>query len=131
MNGYGIFLTIELARILGIIPKNLEYDLTWERGEALHQEFDASKFNDTHKGEYGCIENFLKDYRRKHASEIIPYATNELLTVYSVLKHYPIHVSAKAHNLLIEEDRIHYDGRQWLFFDSDNFYITQFAERNK
>lgn len=60
MNGYGIFLMIELARIAGIIPKDLEYDLTWERGEELHMEFETSKFNDSYKPEYECMEEFLK-----------------------------------------------------------------------
>jgi hypothetical protein len=60
MNGYSIFLMIELARAYNIIDKELEYDLTWEKGEQLYQELLASAHNDNHLGEYECIENFLK-----------------------------------------------------------------------
>lgn len=130
-NAYGVFLTIELARILSIIPKNLEYDLTWSKGAELHEEFEGSKFNDPHEGEYECIERFLKDYRRKHASEIIPTASNNKLSVYGVENHYPIQISAKAHNLLVEDDYIHFDGRDWLYFDSDMTYIMEFAKQHK
>ena len=60
MNGYSIFLMIELARAYNIIDKELEYDLTWEKGEQLYQELLASAHNDSNQGEYECIENFLK-----------------------------------------------------------------------
>lgn len=126
-NPYGVFLTIEIARILGVIPKDLEYDLTWDKGTDLYQEFHISKHNDTTRSEYGCIEEFLKDYRRKHASEIIPLVTNEQMTVYSVENHWPIHISPKAHNLLIKDDYIHFNGRDWVYFDSDMNYITEIA----
>lgn len=60
MNGYGIFLMIELARCLNLIDKELEYDLTWEQGRGLYDEFEGSAFDDENKGEYECITNFLK-----------------------------------------------------------------------
>jgi hypothetical protein len=44
---------------LGLIPKDLELDLTYEKGMGLYSEFQASEFNDTNKGEYDCIYNFL------------------------------------------------------------------------
>lgn len=64
MNGYNIFLMVELARIAGIIPKDLEYDLTWEKGEELFDNFRLGEFNDPNKPEYNCIEEFLKDWKR-------------------------------------------------------------------
>lgn len=59
--GYRVFLMIELARIQGIIPKDLEYDTTWERGENLIKQFAYSKFNRVDEPEYECIEAFLED----------------------------------------------------------------------
>lgn len=128
MNGYGIFLMIELARILGVIPKKLEYDLTWEKGEELHNEFDGSKFNDTHKGEYECIEEFLKDYRKRNIENIIPLAPLGKKFVYSVENHRPIEVSANVHNRLIEDDYIHFNGRDWVYFDSDYAYVKSYCD---
>jgi hypothetical protein len=128
---YGIFTTIELARILSIIPKNLEYDLTWDKGTELHKEFEFSEFNDFHEDEYGCIEKFLKNYRREHIVEIIPTATNNDLIIYGVESHCPIHTSAKAHNLLINDEYIHFNGKEWLYFDSDTEYITEFAKKHE
>ena len=77
MNGYGIFLMIELARIAGIIPKDLEYDEIWGRGEKLHKEFESSKFNDTYNPEYECMEEFLKDYKKENV--LVPMPTKEQL----------------------------------------------------
>jgi hypothetical protein len=67
-NGYEIFLMIELARCVGLIDKKLEYDLTWNKGCELYQEFETSEFNDTHKPEYDCMVNFLKS--KKHIWEL-------------------------------------------------------------
>lgn len=58
-DGYGIFLMIELARLAGIIPQELEYDITWEMGNNLYDEFKASSFDDSFEPEYECIQNFL------------------------------------------------------------------------
>ena len=58
-NPYLIFLMIELARISGVIKPDLEYDLTWEKGEDLFAEFTKSEFNLDTQGVYECIENFL------------------------------------------------------------------------
>ena len=60
-NAYGIFLMVEMARIHGAIPKKLEYDLTWETAEKMHNLFEQSKFNDGHKSECDCIVDFVKD----------------------------------------------------------------------
>lgn len=61
MNGYQIFLMIELARIANIIRVDLEYDETWKQGIELNNEFESSTFNDTYKPRYECIEAFLKE----------------------------------------------------------------------
>ncbi len=66
MNPYLIFLTIELARNLGVIPKDLEYDLTWEKGEKLFEIFETSSFNRNSVSEYDGIEEFLLDYQKRH-----------------------------------------------------------------
>lgn len=61
MNGYGIFLMVELARLNGIIDAELEYDLTWEHGTCLYSEFEASKFNTDNIPLYDAIINYLLD----------------------------------------------------------------------
>jgi len=58
-NGYGIFLMIELARCKGIIDEELEYDLTWENGTGLFNEFQGGKFDRADQPLYECIEEFL------------------------------------------------------------------------
>lgn len=60
-NPYLIFLMIELARVNDVIAKDLEYDMTWEKGEDLFAEFKDSKFNDPNEGVYELIEQFLID----------------------------------------------------------------------
>ena len=50
---------IKLANEMGIIPEELEYDTTWERGIELYKEFDKSKFNNSNEPEYECILEFL------------------------------------------------------------------------
>ena len=60
--GYQIFLMVELARLVGLIEQQLEYDTSWEMGEKLYSEFEKSKYNDSFEPEYECIENFLNNY---------------------------------------------------------------------
>lgn len=62
--GYAVFLMIELARCVGIIDKELEYDLTWETGCGLLTEFEASTFDDANKGQYDCMLEFLKNRKK-------------------------------------------------------------------
>ena len=57
---YSIFLMIELARISGIIKKDMEYDLVWDKGMRLYKRFELSEFNDGCKPEYECILAFLE-----------------------------------------------------------------------
>ncbi len=57
---YNTFLMIELARIAGVIPKDLEYDLTYEAGIGLTNEFEKSEFNNGNKSLYECTQDFLK-----------------------------------------------------------------------
>ena len=64
-NPYSIFLMVELARCYNIIPKDLEYDTTWEIAQGLYSDFQTSKFDIDTKGEYECIEDYLQDYNSK------------------------------------------------------------------
>lgn len=59
MNGYNIFLMLELARLKGVISKTLEYDTMWGEATALREDFDNSKYNDENKSEYDAILEFL------------------------------------------------------------------------
>jgi len=57
---YSIYLMIELAKVHGVIPKELEYDLTYKQGEELYEAYEKSGFNDEEETEYQCIEDYLK-----------------------------------------------------------------------
>lgn len=59
MNGYNIFLVVELGKLRGVINSNLEYDLLWEEATKLYEEFEKSTFNDENRSEYDCIDAFL------------------------------------------------------------------------
>ena len=61
MNGYEIYLMVQLAQCNGIIKEELEYDTAWEEGTELLVEFQASKFDDENKPQYECIVEFLED----------------------------------------------------------------------
>lgn len=63
VTGYQIFLMVELARIAGVIDRELEYDTTWAMGQMLYSEFENSDFDDSNQPEYECIEKFLLDYK--------------------------------------------------------------------
>ena len=56
---YSIYLMIELAKVHGIIPKELEYELTYKQGEELYEAYEKSVFNVDTDSEYNCIEAFL------------------------------------------------------------------------
>jgi hypothetical protein len=60
-NSYGIFLTIELARCMGLIDPKLEYDLTWETGKGLYYQYEGGEFDNNDESEYDCIHKFLKN----------------------------------------------------------------------
>jgi hypothetical protein len=59
MNGYSIYLMIQLAQATGVISKELEYDLAWMQGSDLVVEFEDSDFNDGKKSEYDAMLDFL------------------------------------------------------------------------
>jgi len=63
--GYQIFVMIELARIAGVIENGIEYDTTWDLGDALCKEFQGSEFDDDKEPEYECMEKFLSSYNQK------------------------------------------------------------------
>jgi len=60
--GYQIYLMVELAKLNGVIEKEIEYDTQWEEAEELFKNFYESKFNNPNQPEIECIEAFLKDY---------------------------------------------------------------------
>lgn len=60
-NAYPIFLMIELARVLGVIDTKLEYDLIWDRGTELYNEFSGHQFDDENESLYDCIILFLNN----------------------------------------------------------------------
>jgi len=59
MNGYSIYLMIELAKCHGLIVHEQEYDTTWNEGCKLYNEFEESEFDVDTESEYDCIEKFL------------------------------------------------------------------------
>ena len=65
ISGYQIFLMVELARIAGIIEKDLEYDTTWETACRLYSEFLGGKYDIDTEPEYEFIEEFLKNYNEE------------------------------------------------------------------
>ena len=64
MNGYEIYLMIELAKCHGLIIHELEYDRAWDEGKQLYVEFTKSEFNVDTMSEYDCIEKFLNKKKK-------------------------------------------------------------------
>jgi len=60
-NGYPIFLIIQLSIAKGLIKNDVEYDLMWETGEAMYNDFLKSEFNVDNQSEYDCITNYLNN----------------------------------------------------------------------
>jgi hypothetical protein len=58
---YNVYLFVCLLKLYDKEFNELEYDLQFQRAPKLYDEFFASKFNDTKKGEYDCIIAYLKD----------------------------------------------------------------------
>jgi len=52
---------VELLRANNLIEPDLEYDLTWSKGEEYLNKFTGGEFDDETKGEYECIQAFLDD----------------------------------------------------------------------
>lgn len=65
MEGYSIFLMLELARLHGVISNDLEYDLMWDEAKKLFTAFEASKFDNSDKSLYDCITEFLSEKKEK------------------------------------------------------------------
>jgi hypothetical protein len=59
-SGYSIYLMIELAKACELLPKEYEYDLCWNDGNRLYNEFEGSSFDDEDKSEYDAINDFLE-----------------------------------------------------------------------
>jgi hypothetical protein len=60
MEGYGVFLMVELGRLKGVLDSELEYDLLWETAAGLYEDFENSSFNKDTIGEYDAISNYLE-----------------------------------------------------------------------
>ena len=58
---YNQYLFSCLLKIYSLEFEQLEYDLQYEKVFELYKEFEDSKFNIYTKGEYDCIEDYLKD----------------------------------------------------------------------
>ncbi len=58
---YNVYLFICLLKLYDKEFNELEYDLQFQNAPKLYEEFFASSFNDTSKGEYECILAYLKD----------------------------------------------------------------------
>jgi len=61
-NPYGVFLMIEAARIYGLINRDLEYDLTWEKGVELYNQYTVSGYDNINHAEYDCIFEWVKGH---------------------------------------------------------------------
>jgi hypothetical protein len=57
--GYETFLMHQLATTMGFIDREVECDLAWETATAMYREFFMSDFNNSNKGLYECIVEFL------------------------------------------------------------------------
>ena len=60
MNAYSQFITYQLAAAIGVIDKELEYDLAWSEAGVLYEEFENGIFDLDTKSEYDCIHDFLE-----------------------------------------------------------------------
>ena len=58
---YNVYLFICLLKLYDKEFNELEYDLQFQDAPKLYDDFFASDFNDTNKGEYDCIVAYLKD----------------------------------------------------------------------
>tara|TARA_R110000868_G_scaffold407831_1_gene689652 strand:- start:493 stop:693 length:201 start_codon:yes stop_codon:yes gene_type:complete len=65
MDGYNVFLAVELARLHNLILADLEYDATWEQATSLYKDFLESPFNVDTASEYDCIYDYFKDLKLK------------------------------------------------------------------
>jgi hypothetical protein len=61
VNGYGIFVMIELARLHGLIEEELELDLTYEKGLKLYNAFLETEYSTDSESEHDGIEAFIQN----------------------------------------------------------------------
>jgi hypothetical protein len=61
VNGYGIFVMIELARLHGLIEEELELDLTYEKGLKLYNAFLETEYSTDNESEHDGIEAFIQN----------------------------------------------------------------------
>jgi hypothetical protein len=70
MNGYNVYLMIQLAHEVGVLARDLEYDILWSAGEQLYKEFEDSSYFEDDFPEYECILNFLSTKQPISAEQI-------------------------------------------------------------
>jgi hypothetical protein len=79
--GYSVFLMLEAARRLGLIPNDLEYDTSWGIALTWYWEWFGSSFNDPEIDEWAAIVNFLrgteKYYTEKTTTPPTPALTDD------------------------------------------------------
>jgi hypothetical protein len=63
---YSLFLFYNLIKLYDAKFEQLEYDLQFEQLPSLYTDFALSSFNDSRKGEYDCIIEYLKNKYRRH-----------------------------------------------------------------
>jgi hypothetical protein len=61
VNGYGIFVMIELARLHGLIEEELELDLNYEKGLKLYNAFLETEYSTDNESEHDGIEAFIQN----------------------------------------------------------------------
>lgn len=58
---YSEFLFTQLLRdVAGV---QVEYDVLWDRSDAIYKIYDDSEFNSPHNPEYECMVDFIKHYK--------------------------------------------------------------------
>ena len=53
------------------------------------------------------------------------------LYIYGVDTHAPIAVEANVHNLLVRDDLIHCDGKDWLYFEANLKLIKEYTDKSE
>ena len=112
MDGYSIFLMIELAKINGIINKNLAYDLMWNKGSELYNEFQNSAFDNPEISEYECIHTFLLYKKRQKLLDAISNLEDRGIT--AVEKYGVVYAVIDDIELELSDHEINYNAKEWL-----------------
>lgn len=66
MNGYSIYLMISLAQSMGVMSKELEYDLAWKEGQVLFTEYMGTPFAFKKISKYDSFSGLSCEVTRKY-----------------------------------------------------------------